>query len=335
MDTHSNKARPRALITGLRGFTGEYLARELEACGYDVYGTAFGNEVPDDKVFYVDLCDRQALQTVVNEIQPEIVAHLAAISFVAHGNVEDIYRINVVGTRNLLECLSNLNTPPRSILVASSANIYGNSKAELLAETEPAIPANDYAISKVAMEHVARLWMDKLPIFITRPFNYTGLGQSENFLLPKIVNHFKRKLSQIELGNLDVARDFSDVRSVAYAYRKLLQLAPSGQTFNICSGKSYTLREVIGLVEELAGYQIDVQVNPAFVRANEVRVLMGDPRKLEDTIGTIPKISLKESLAWMLGLPDVALSSSTLSSPGQALSKDENAVSVQIPEVIE
>ena len=297
----SKHSRPRALITGLRGFTGEYLARELEACGYQIFGTAYGNEPLGEGVYYVDLCDPAALQAVVNEVQPDIVAHLAAISFVAHGNVEDIYRINVVGTRNLLEALSKLETPPQSILVASSANIYGNSTAEVIKETEAPMPANDYAVSKMAMEHVARLWMDKLPIFITRPFNYTGLGQSENFLLPKIVSHFKRGAKHIELGNLDVARDFSDVRFVARAYRELLQLAPRGETFNICSGKDYTLREVIAMVENLAGYRIDVKVNPAFVRANEVRKLVGEPRKLTATIGALPLISLQDTLAWMLG----------------------------------
>ncbi len=299
----SKHARPRALITGLRGFTGEYLARELEACGYEVFGTAFGNEALGKGIHYVDLCNAPMLQEVVAEIEPDVVAHLAAISFVAHGNVEDIYRINVVGTRNLLEALSKLSYQPKSVLVASSANIYGNTTTEVIAETEVAMPANDYAISKLATEHVARLWMDRLPIFITRPFNYTGVGQHENFLLPKIVSHFKRKAKHIELGNLDVARDFSDVRTVARAYSDLLRLSPRGQTFNICSGKAYTLREVIRMVEDLAGYSIDVNVNSAFVRANEVRKLMGNPRKLQMAIGHLPTISLNETLAWMLDLP--------------------------------
>ena len=291
---------PRALITGLRGFTGAYLARELEQSGYQVFGTAYGDEKLGDGVYYVDLCDRARLQEIVNEIQPDIVAHLAAISFVGHDNPGDFHRINVLGTSNLLEALANLPNKPQAILVASSANIYGNCKVEVISEGEPAMPANDYAASKLAMEKVARSWMDKLPIFITRPFNYVGVGQSENFLLPKIVSHFKRKESHIELGNLDVARDFSDVRMVARAYRELLQRAPIGETFNICSGKAFTLREVIQMVEEQAGYQIEVRVNPAFVRPNEIHKLMGNPEKLQDCLGTLPQIALKDTLSWML-----------------------------------
>jgi nucleoside-diphosphate-sugar epimerase len=106
------------------------------------------------------------------------------------------------------------------------------------------------------MEYMAKLWMDFLPIVITRPFNYTGKGQSESFLLPKIVSRFQRKAEVIELGNLDTSRDFSDVRSVAYAYRRLLETKPVGQTVNVCSGKATSLREVLGLVQEIAGRSI-------------------------------------------------------------------------------
>lgn len=294
--------KPRALITGIRGFTGRYLATELETAGYQVFGTAHGMEAHGNGVYGVDLCDRVRLQQVVDEVQPDIVAHLAAISFVAHGDAEAIYRVNVVGTRNLLEALAALPHKPSAVLVASSANIYGNTTTEVIAETEPAMPANDYAVSKLAMEHVARLWMDKLPIIVTRPFNYTGVGQADNFLLPKIISHYRRHALQIELGNLDVARDFSDVRTVVCAYTRLLQLVPAGQTFNICSGTAYSLRSILDMIAQLAGYEIEVHVNPAFVRANEVYRLMGNPSRLHHCIGDLPAISLQETLSWMLSL---------------------------------
>ncbi|WP_222619465.1 GDP-mannose 4,6-dehydratase [Undibacterium hunanense] len=297
---------PHALITGIKGFTGRYLAQELQAAGYRVFGTTHGAESQGQDNFSVDLCDKQSLRHVLEEVQPDVVAHLAAISFVAHGDAEEIYRVNVVGTRNLLEGLAALDKKPRAVLVASSANIYGNTRTEVIPETEPAMPANDYAVSKLAMEHVARLWMDKLPIVVTRPFNYTGVGQTENFLLPKIIQHYRRQATDIELGNLDVARDFSDVRTVAVAYARLLELAPAGQTFNICSGKAYSLREVLQMAGDLAGYAINVHVNPAFVRANEVHKLMGDGRRLRECIGELPQIALRDTLAWMLQAKDAA-----------------------------
>jgi nucleoside-diphosphate-sugar epimerase len=163
----------------------------------------------------------------------------------------------------------------------------------------PPNPANDYAVSKLAMEYMARLWMDRLPIVIVRPFNYTGVGQAPQFLLPKIVGHFQRDEKVIELGNIDVERDFSDVRFVSRAYCELLQKAPAGQVFNICSGNVHSLKDVLRMMAELAGYEIEVKVNPAFVRDNEVKRLQGCNRRLFDAIGELAVIPLQETLAWM------------------------------------
>lgn len=290
---------PRALVTGLGGFTGRYLARELEAVGYRVFGTAHGNETLGADMFAVDLCDREELQRVVAEVRPDVVAHLAAISFVAHGDVEAIYRVNVVGTRNLLEALSAQGERPRAVLLASSANIYGNANVEVIDESVAASPANDYAVSKLAMEYMARLWMDSLPIVITRPFNYTGVGQGAQFLLPKIVGYFKRGERVIELGNIDVERDFSDVRMVADAYGKLLQKVPVGEIFNVCSGNACSLKNVLAMMAEIAGYEIEVKVNPAFVRANDVKRLQGNPAKLNQAVGSLGTYPLMETLRWM------------------------------------
>lgn len=227
--------------------------------------------------------------------------HLAAIAFVAHGDIDQIYRVNVAGTRNLLEALATAPKKPAAVLLASSANIYGNADAGVIGEDVPAAPANDYAVSKLAMEYMARLWMDKLPVIVVRPFNYTGVGQAENFLLPKIVAHFRRREPRIELGNLHVWRDFSDVRVVAASYRHLLAAggAAIGRTFNVCSGKAYSLGEALDMMAGIAGYKIDVHVNPAFVRANEVVRLTGDNTRLQGVVGTIDPLPLEHTLRWM------------------------------------
>lgn len=292
----------RVLITGLCGFTGRYVAAEFEAHGWEVWG--LGNEPAASSPHYrkVDLGDAAGLQRVIAEIQPDAVVHLAAIAFVGHADAdaEAFYRVNVIGTRNLLAALHAAQKVPECVLLASSANVYGNSSEGVLDEMVPPDPANDYAVSKLAMEYMARLWCDRLPVVITRPFNYTGVGQSANFLLPKIVEHFRCRADVIELGNLDVWRDFSDVRAVAQAYRRLLERRPAGQVFNVCSGHTHSLREVVEMASDITGHRLDVRVNPAFVRANEVRSLCGSAAKLRSVIGEWGSPPLQDTLGWML-----------------------------------
>src|SRR5690606_29793103 len=136
---------------------------------------------------------------------------------------------------------------PRSVLLASSANVYGNTECSPIAETQPPAPVNHYAMSKLAMEHMARTYADRLPLFFTRPFNYTGPGQDASFVIPKLVTHFARRAPAVELGNLDVEREFNDVRFVCEAYLSLLQKAVPGEVYNICTGAPLTLRAVIDL----------------------------------------------------------------------------------------
>jgi len=291
--------RSRVLITGASGFTGRYVVRELEAAGYDVVGLSHGGDASIPNAISVNVLDRVALCAAIASVAPDAVLHLAAIAFVEHGDVDEIYRVNVVGTRNLLEALAALSSPPGIVVLASSANIYGNATVEPITEDTPPAPANDYAVSKLAMEYMARLWMAKLPIVITRPFNYTGLGQSEQFLLPKIVAHFSRGERTIELGNTDVSRDFADVRDVARAYVGLITARPAGAILNICTGVGHSLNDALDMMAGIAGYQISVRVNPAFVRANEVRRLVGSNKALQNAVGFVPASSLGPTLAWM------------------------------------
>lgn len=291
--------RPRAFITGLSGFTGRYLATELEAAGYHVLGTTHGTEPRGPDMFEVDLCDRTKIQEIVNEVRPQLVAHLAAISFVQHVDPEEIYRVNVVGTRNLLEALAGLDDCPQAVLLASSANVYGNSAVEMIDELVSPAPANDYAVSKLAMEYMARLWMDRLPITIVRPFNYTGVGQGSHFLLPKIVSYFQRCEKVIELGNIDIERDFSDVRMVAEKYRVLLEKSPAGEVFNVCSGVAVSLKQVLAMMADIAGYEIDVKINSNLMRSNEIKRLQGISAKLENISKNTQRFELVDTLSWM------------------------------------
>jgi nucleoside-diphosphate-sugar epimerase len=290
----------KALITGSEGFTGRYLARELERCGWEVWGTDVLDKSLNPRYRRSDLTDRQSLQRIVDEIQPQVVAHLAGIAFVAHGNADAFYRVNLMGARNLLAALAQAPPGPECVLLASSANVYGNRAEGVLNETTPPNPTNDYAVSKLAMEYMARLWLDRLPVVLARPFNYTGVGQSEAFLLPKIVAHFRRRAEVIELGNLDVWRDFSDVRAVVRAYRRLLEVCPAGETVNVCSGHAHSLREILAMAQAITGHALRVEVNPALVRQNDVKTLCGDPSKLCSLIGAWETPPLEATLGWML-----------------------------------
>lgn len=276
------------LVTGLSGFTGRYIQTELEENGHKVVG------------LLSDLTDYEDLAKEIKQVQPEAVVHLAGIAFVGHGNANAFYDVNLIGTRNLIEALKQYAPGIRSILIASSANVYGNRSEGILSEDTKPEPANDYAVSKLAMEQIVKLWIEKLPLFIVRPFNYTGIGQDEKFLIPKIVSHFKNKKTVIELGNLDVWREFNDVRLVANAYRKLLEKCPAGETLNVCTGKVYSLREVIALCEKITGHHIHIQVNNEFIRSNEARVLKGDKNYLNQTVENLREFNLEETLKWML-----------------------------------
>lgn len=290
------------LVTGLLGFTGRFLRERLEQDGHRVVGLSNTKNQPENDIFQADLMNLSQLKSVVNQVNPDYVVHLAAIAFVAHGDTDEIYQTNLIGTQHLLQALSELPTKPKHIILASSANTYGNAHVEPITESTPFAPVNDYAVSKLAMEFMAQTWQEKLPISIVRPFNYTGVGQSPQFLLPKIIKHFKEKAEVIELGNLDVVRDFSDVRDVVDAYARLLTTEPNGTAYNICSGKGTSLLEVIEIMKAISGHTLEVRVNPAFVRTNEVKRLIGSNKKLESVIGERKLYSLQETLSWMYNL---------------------------------
>ena len=141
--------------------------------------------------------------------------------------------------------------------------------------------------------------MARLGIVITRPFNYTGVGQETRYLIPKIVSHFKEQAPHIELGNTDIARDFSDVRDIARAYRLLAEAQPHGETFNLCSGEATTLEALIRMASEITGHDIEVKVNPDFVRENEIKILRGNREKLNGITRRERRNEIRETLEWL------------------------------------
>jgi len=290
----------RVLVTGCTGFTGRYVADALAHAGYAVIDAEHAGP-------QFDLTQPASVRAVVNEARPDYVIHLAALSFVGLNDASGFYAVNAVGTTNLLEALAASKVNPRRVVIASSANVYGNATVEPIAETTPPAPVNHYAASKLAMEMMVRTYGDRLSIVMTRPFNYTGVGQSVNFLVPKLVAHFAQRRAFVELGNLDVVRDFSDVRAVAQAYLRLLAAdVPEGVT-NLCSGVGRSLRWVLEQLTELSGHSLEVRVNPEFVRASEVHRLVGSSSRMEGALGALPHRDFRETLAWMLDVPSAPL----------------------------
>jgi nucleoside-diphosphate-sugar epimerase len=278
----------RVLITGISGFTGPYLRAALEDRGYDVVGL--------DQT--VDLLDASAVEQVVKDEGFDYVVHLAAVSFAAHEQASD-YQVNVLGTRNLLESIARHRPKVKKLVLASSANVYGRPARIPVDESAAPAPLNHYGESKLAMELMARAWFDRLPILITRPFNYSGVGQSPKFVLAKIVGHFRDRAKEIELGDTSVVREFMDVRDVATIYADLLECDAVSDVVNLCSGRGYRLDEVLDKLRALTSVAPAIRKAEALVRGNEIPELVGSPARLRSILGDVAFRPLDETLRWM------------------------------------
>lgn len=275
------------LIIGIDSFTGKHLKSYLEKYDFVVYGTTIGSSLVDT-IFQCDITKKEEIKRVLDNIRPECIINLAAISFVGNENKELFYKVNVIAVENILESALELeNSKPKKIVLVSSATIYGNQESHLLDESMTPNPVNHYGISKLAMEQIAKTFFDKLDIVITRPFNYTGVGQAENFLIPKIVSHYKENQEFIELGNIDVFREFNDIEFVCEVYKKLLEDEVKNEIVNIASNRTIALKDIISQMNKIAGYEINIKVNPAFIRKNEIVRLSGSTDKLFKLVGEI------------------------------------------------
>ena len=171
-----------------------------------------------------------------------------------------------------------------------------------MTEDHDLVPFNPYAASKIDMEAAASKFSSRLPVCVVRPFNYSGVGQSTSFLIPKLVDHFANKRKTIELGNIDVRREFNDVRYVCEVYVRLLLADRCDRVYNVCCGRAYTIKDVLRTLETTTGHKILVEINPNFVRANDIMFLYGSTERLEATIGSQLSSGdmLREMLAWMV-----------------------------------
>jgi len=288
----------RVLLTGSGGFTGRPLAARLRQKGHDVFGLTKGPAGAGETTG--DLLDRDWIGRTVADIAPTVIIHLAAVSATQQTG-RTAYSVNVDGTANLLNTCVNLRQRPERVIIASSAAIYAPPANEQpIAEDHPLDPRNDYGKSKRAMEDVASKFADRLPIVVTRPFNYTGPGQDPaNFVIPKIVDHFVRRAPRIELGNLDLYRDFSDIRRVVEVYARLVSRPVGPGVVNICSGRTTHLASILGQLQEMSGHSIEVVQNPALVRPGEPHVIQGSAARLESMLGDLPNPDFRDTLRTM------------------------------------
>lgn len=290
-------SKEKIFITGIDGFTGKHLERYLNAKGFNVYGSVLSNS-DNDRHFSCDILNVDSLFEILAKVKPDFVIHLAAISFVASKNQQQIYNVNIFGTLNLLDAIQKNQLKLKKILIASSAAVYGNVEGALHEAMMPQ-PVNHYGNSKLVMENMSKAYFEKQDIIIMRPFNYTGIGQENNFLIPKIVSHFKAGKKEIELGNIDVYREFNNVDFIVKCYTQLMLSNSKSEIVNVCSGHAINIRKIISLMEKIAGYSISVKVNPAFVRKNEIKILKGSNKKLNTLINNSNDVDLENTLSKM------------------------------------
>ena len=289
----------RALITGGKGFVGQWLAAHLRDCGDDV-------AVIDIET---DVADGGAIRHVMADVSPEAVYHLAAMTHVGESweNPSQVLRVNVLGTAEILAAARSLAPSPR-VLVVSSAEVYGVVRPEQLplGEDTPSAPATPYAASKLAAEVVAlQAWRGyDQPVIVVRPFNHIGPGQSPNFFVPalakRIVEARRLGAGSLRVGTLSTRRDFTDVRDVVVAYRLLIENGAPGEVYNVCSGRDVAMAEVAAHLLELAQADLTLEVDPELVRPVDVPVLRGDAARLRARTGWQPTIPLATTLTDVL-----------------------------------
>ena len=279
----------RILVTGASGFIGRSVVKELLKQEHTVLAI---DRTPypfaDDRVVFsnANLLDKEGLKKDIAAFKPTNVIHLAAIASPTYGNVAELYDINVHGTENLLDILYDACPLGTRVVLSSTAGVYGNSNNDYITEDTSYNPQNHYSFSKMIMEYIAKAYKDKLDIRIIRPFNIIGVGQNENFLVPKLVKAFVYKHPTLSIGNIETYRDFVDIDFASKIFCKAA-LTPDMKesVLNLCAGHGTRGKDILQTLQELTEYSPEIQVNPEFIRKNEIMRLVGDPTKCNHFIG--------------------------------------------------
>lgn len=308
----------KTLITGIAGFAGSYLAELLLEDGEEVFGTLLPGESVHNldsflsrvKLIPCDLRNKERTDRAVSEVRPDFVYHLAALTFIPDSVLDPrfTFETNLFGTLNLFESIRTLETRPR-VLFVGSADEYGRVKKKELPikEDNPLRPANPYSVSKVSASMLAYQYglNSHLDVVRVRPFNHTGPRQSPRFVCSdfarQIVEAEKgRRAPEVHVGNLRPKRDFTDVRDVVRAYRDVLKGGAPCEVYNICSGVSVRVGDILDKLLSLSAQRLKVIKSPGRTRQSDVSEIRGDYRKIQRAVGWKPSIPLEKTLEDMI-----------------------------------
>ncbi|MEO0081400.1 MAG: GDP-mannose 4,6-dehydratase [candidate division WOR-3 bacterium] len=299
------------LVTGIEGFVGRHLTRALVDAGYSVAGIHLAPAPAGmpARLFEGNVCDFHWLRQTLSQIKPDAVIHLAAVSSVADAENQLLgtFEVNASGTLKLLAALSELALRPRVLLI-SSGSVYGCGTRTPFTEEMPPDPIDAYALSKQVAEDIGRFFFRAYgaDVVILRPFSHTGPGQSPSFVFSSVARQIAELERQgattgtIELGNLDVRRDYVDVRDIVRAYILAIEKTSGGETYNVTSGSAVSIREGVEKLCRLARVRVTYTSTASRRRDRDLPNLTGDPTKFQTVTGWKPQISFDQTLADLL-----------------------------------
>jgi GDP-4-dehydro-6-deoxy-D-mannose reductase len=254
----------------------------------------------------VDLMDADATARAVADAAPDVVYHLAAQASVpaAWGRPGGTLVTNLRTTLHLLEAARE-HAPEARVVTVSSGEVYGPPDSLPVGEDAPLRPQNPYAVSKASADLLAAMYADAhgMDVVRARPFNHAGPGQSDEYVVSTVARQAAEGLLagdgplRIVTGSPEPSRDFTDVRDVARAYRMLAAPDVAADAYNVCSGTSVSVAELLALVKRVTGRELEHSVDPARVRAHEVMEIRGDPARLRAATGWEPAVALETTLA--------------------------------------